>query len=251
MVATCALPALAPAPARAQCQNKDTSCGGDPSKPSKAICAHWAATPLPPAVVGQEYSTELYTLPKSKSPAVLSSVPPGLQARLDQASGTLYGTPTQKGQFALHLQVSGLGSACLALDTVTLALTVGDAKSVAHNEPPRLVSFTVTPETLPSNGGQVTATIQATDAVGVKSAYVTLTQPDGHVGGGSMSLTSGTAANGTWTLSWSNAGNSSATPALYTLTARVTDQQGNTLNVAAKTYTVSGYSSTRARPTKR
>jgi hypothetical protein len=101
-------------------------------------------------------------------------------------------------------------------------------------------SFTVSPDTLPSNGGDVVAKIVATDNVAVTSVFLTLKQPDGHVGGGAMPLTSGTTANGTWTMTWTASANGASTPVAYTVTVRVGDKEGNSVQLGPKTITVSG-----------
>jgi len=208
----------------------------------KATCVQWAGPTLPQASEGQAYSVHLFTgAVGATTTKVLSGLPPGLSLGSD---GTLSGVPTQAGHFELDVDMwdqsncswhhfTGEGGSG-TLWGQRLSLTV------KGHEPPQVSSFTVSPDTLPSNGGDVVTTIKAADKVGVTSVYLSLTQPDGHVGGGVMPLTSGTTANGTWTMTWTTSPNAANKPVSYTVTIRLSDKDGNTLQLPPKTITVSG-----------
>jgi len=108
--------------------------------------------------------------------------------------------------------------------------------------PPQLLSFTVTPAELPSTGGDVTATVRASDNFGIAPPTLVYTQPDGRTSGLRMPLSGGSAQSGEWKSSWTIPMNPDPTPKMYSLKLTLADVDSNvvagpTLNikVAGKT----------------
>jgi hypothetical protein len=111
----------------------------------------------------------------------------------------------------------------------------------ADTQPPALGAFTLTAATLPASGGTVTASLGATDDRAVTSVLLVLKHPDGHEGGGRMALSGGTAANGTWSLSWTVPANATDQPVTYQVRASAADSARNTATSPTQTITVAAH----------
>jgi hypothetical protein len=197
---------------------------------------------LPLATEGVAYNASILT---STSPALggmtASNLPPGL-ALVDRY---VRGTPTTPGTFSISLKKyyrNGCGKPVpsksspespvtnMSIETVTL--------QVRDSHPPTISSFTITPETLGYAGGNVTLTVKAADNAGVGRIMMTTRHPDGHSGSALVPMTGGTAANGTWSISFGLGGNTTASPLSYTFTIAASDADGNTTNAGPKAIVV-------------
>jgi hypothetical protein len=188
------------------------------------FCPQFAKDPLPPATQGQPYSAQLWTAGALEQ---VTAVPAGLSV---SASRMLTGTPTQAGTFTVTVSVKA-GSPCPLGDMAVLesswSLTVRDT------QPPTIGAFTVAPDTLPSNGGDVTVTVQASDNLGVARVVSSRILPDGTGSSGMLQLKSGSAQNGTWTMTWSLPSNSSSAAVAYVIKAWTLDAANNETRAAA------------------
>lgn len=108
--------------------------------------------------------------------------------------------------------------------------------------PPKILSFSATPLTLPATGGAVTVSLRAWDNIGVRSVQLTLVYPNGQSAPLQMSLVSGTATDGEWRTGWNMWANTETTQKAYTVKATVKDANNTVssqllqLTVAAAQY---------------
>lgn len=108
--------------------------------------------------------------------------------------------------------------------------------------PPRIVSFSVAPGTVPPEGGAVTVSVNATDNLGLQSVTMYLTRPDGNRSALKLIQTAGTPQNGEWKATWQmpvNTVNSQlqygVQVAAYDLAGNLVTSQTTTLLVLART----------------
>ena len=207
-------------------------------------CANSPAS-LPLATEGVAYNASILT---STSPALggmtASNLPPGL-ALVDRY---VRGTPTTPGTFSIGLKKyyrNGCGKPLPQKPSPELPVTNMSVETVTlkvrDSHPPTIGSFTVTPAALGSAGGSVTLSVQAADNVGISRIMMTTRHPDGHSGSALVPMTGGTAANGTWSITFALGGNSTSTPASYTFTVSASDLDGNTATAGAKTVIVAAH----------
>jgi hypothetical protein len=94
---------------------------------------------------------------------------------------------------------------------------------------PKILSFTVTPMTFDYTGGKITASVRASDDVGVKQVRVYLTRPDGSKGmTGAIAQVGGTVQDGEWKHSWTLWSNTTATPQVWGIQVMVSDGTNTT-----------------------
>jgi hypothetical protein len=217
---------MAPAPARSQ-DLPVTECALSPAS-------------LPPAAEGAAYNASVLT---TTSPALAGmragTLPPGLTL----VDRYLRGTPAAPGTYTIGLNKyynNGCGKAVPQkqgdpevpaphMSHETLELRVRDT------HPPAITAFNVTPATLGSAGGTVTLTVQAADNAGVGRIMMTTTHPDGHSGSALVPMTAGTAAGGTWSITFALGGNTATSPASYAFTVSASDADGNTAKAGPRT----------------
>ena len=203
-----------------------------------------AASPaaLPVATEGVAYNASILT---SASPALggmtASGLPPGL-ALVDRY---VRGTPATPGTYAIGLKKyyrNGCGKPVPAKENpetpVTSMSTEVVTLKVRDTHPPTIGGFTVTPNTLGASGGSVTLTVKAADNVVVNRIMMTTLHPDGHSGSALVPMTGGTAANGTWSISFALGGNATSAPVSYAFTINASDLDGNTAKAGPATVVV-------------
>ena len=212
---------------------------------TKSECTS-AVKALPDATEGAAYNAALFTSNNSTTGA--NGTATGLPAGLSQAGTYVHGTPTVPGSFTISLTYA---SACgkplkekqtdpdagppTTFTRAIIPLKVRDA------HPPTIGSLKVTPQNLASTGGAVTLTLSAGDNVGVTRVMMTTVHPDGHSGSAYVPLTGGSAANGTWSISFALGANATTAPASYAFTVAASDLDGNTARAGPSTVIVAAH----------
>jgi hypothetical protein len=188
---------------------------------------------LPVAPLDRPYSARLFSGGKAPVRVNASNAPDGLTV---DASGNLSGTPRRSGTYRMTYTVA---DAC-PYNTATLAgsasITVKDLTA------PKLIAFTVTPDILPSTGGNVTATVKASDNIAILWATLSYTQPDGRQSGMRMMMSSGSPQNGEWKSAWTIPVNVDPTPKTYTVKLSLADTDTNVVNGPTLNIRVAGKS---------
>lgn len=198
-------------------------------------------TSLPDAIEGVPYDAPLL-LPNSPVPGFSgSNLPPGLAV----VDAHVKGTPTTPGSYNIGLTYADrCGKPVKEKET---NIDAGPPNTVAHRvvplkvkdaHAPTIGSFSVTPNNLGTTGGSVTLAVKATDNVGVTRVMMTTTHPDGHSGSAFVTMTSGTAANGTWSITFALGANTATAPATYSFAIAVGDQDGNTAKAGPNTVVI-------------
>lgn len=207
-----------------------------------------AASPasLPLATEGVAYNASILT---STSPGLAGMNASNLPTGLALVGRYVTGTPTAPGSFSIGLNKyyrNGCGKPIpekqtdegpathLSHETVTLR--------VRDTHAPTISGFTVTPETLGFAGGNVTLTVLAADNAGVTRILMTTRHPDGHSGSAQVPMSGGTAANGTWSITFALGGNATSAPVSYAFTISASDLDGNTSKAGPRTVVVAGHS---------
>lgn len=163
-----------------------------------------------------------------------NSAPP-----LTQAMNLVSGTPAS-GKWSATLQVPENQKnsqltfyfKCIAKDPsgLTSEGLCGYVEVAARpdREPPAIVSYTAAPEKLASSGGDVVTTVHVKDNLGVTRVSAWAVKPDGSKTGVSyMKMQSGTATDGTWTMTWPLWVNGSNQPVTWTINITAYDAAGN------------------------
>ncbi|HEX9108875.1 MAG TPA: hypothetical protein VF832_16630 [Longimicrobiales bacterium] len=205
-----------------------------------------AVNSLPDATEGVAYNAALFTSNNSSTGA--NGTATNLPAGLTQAGTYLRGTPTAPGSYTIGLTYQ---TACgkplkdkssnIDAGPPTTFAHAGIALKVRDTHPPTIASFKVTPDNLGFAGGSVTLAVTAGDNVGVTRVMMTTRHPDGHSGSALVPLSGGSAANGTWSISFSLGGNATSAPASYAFTIGVSDADGNTAKAGPSTVTLAAH----------
>ncbi|MFB3817361.1 MAG: hypothetical protein ACE147_06840 [Candidatus Methylomirabilales bacterium] len=114
-------------------------------------------------------------------------------------------------------------------------------KSVGVNNdsvPPQLLSFTLTPQALPSAGGDVMLTVKASDNSAVQSVTAHYTKPGGAESTMQVPLAGGTPRNGEWRATWREHPNMGSSPLVSSVRVTVRDATSNATNSQPLTITV-------------
>ena len=98
---------------------------------------------------------------------------------------------------------------------------------VRDGTPPVVSSVASSADTVPAGGGNVVVTAQATDDAGVVKMMSSRLRPDGTSNTMEMARTAGSAASGTWTITWAIAANGGPTPGSSTIKVWALDGAGN------------------------
>lgn len=207
-------------------------------------CVTFAKT-LPDAATGKPYRAQLFSGAHSPVTITRDSFPAGLHAGAD---GYLTGTPTTPGYYDVSV---GFDESYACPWNFQTMLSKGGPShwsrayklSVRDGTPPAFASFATSADSVPSAGGNVTVTVQVTDNVGVAKILSSRLKSDGTGNTSTMNLSSGSAANGTWTITWPMAANTNPTPVSYTIKVWAVDAANNVTNATPRTVVVSGASS--------
>ncbi|HQB38762.1 MAG TPA: hypothetical protein PL053_05750 [Deltaproteobacteria bacterium] len=128
----------------------------------------------------------------------------------------------------------------------------GAAKSFTVSKDRVIPSFAgikVTPAMLAGHGGSITASAVIRDDSAVQSAVMYLTRPDGSRTASRLSMTSGTAQNGEWKLTWNMPANNTGSMLRYAIQVAATDTAGNTATSQPVTFIVQPRTVTPGTPT--
>ena len=187
---------------------------------------------LPEATTGRPYRAQLFA--GAHAPVTITgastSTPPGLSAAAD---GYLSGAPTTPGVYEVSV---GFDESYACPWNMQTMLSGGGGKShwsqkfqmtVRDGTPPVVSSVTTSADTVPASGGNVVVTAQATDNAGVVKMMSSRLRPDGTSNTMEMARVSGSAASGTWTITWPIAANSTPTPDSSTIKVWALDAAGN------------------------
>lgn len=199
-----------------------------------------SGNPLPEALAGKPYSTRLFAGGSAPVRYEATGLPPGLSLR----DGVVSGTPTTSGTYPVSFTAA---DGC----PVAQKLAVTASLKVRDTQPPAIAAFSVTPDTLASSGGDVTLMVQASDNIAVGKIFMTTKHPDGHTGSAQLPLVSGTAANGTWKLTFPLPLNSQPTPVAYEFTVSASDLDLNGAKAGPKTVVISAHADPRLPPALR
>jgi hypothetical protein len=219
------------------------SCNGVPCTPLNIFSSGRADYPwLPKGFSDRPYSVQLFSGGRDAKVTKLTvagspDLPQGL--RLDYVSGRITGTPTvyARGEYRLNFEVTDgcPWNSIPKKGTATL--------KIAETAPPQIKSFTVTPASVASSGGQVTLTVAATDNIAVFKVTSTLVWPDGQMTHGIVPLVSGTPADGQWVQKFTVGSNGNSTPQNYSLKVKAQDADGNVTESQPVSLTAAGHSS--------
>lgn len=194
---------------------------------------------MPDALTGRPYRVQMFSGAQPPLTFDRMDAPPGMTIGQD---GYLSGTPTTPGSY--QMMVGFTESRGCPWNKRTLD-TGGNSHwgeffwvTVKDGTPPVVSSFTTSADTLPAGGGNVDVVLQASDMVGIVKVLSSRVGP-GANHTAAMTLASGTAANGTWKISWPVPANTSTSPAAFTIKAWAVDEAGNVVNAAPKTVVVS------------
>ncbi len=117
---------------------------------------------------------------------------------------------------------------------------------VPDTQAPKIDNVTITPQTFPSTGGNVTVSVRASDNAGIVSVRLDLTLPDGQIRPMEMAFATGSSyangiyMNGEWKSSWNMWANSSSNQAVYSVKVTAMDASKNTVSSQSFPVTVAG-----------
>lgn len=193
---------------------------------------------LPAAGTGRPYSAALIQGGCQSKIAGVTGFPSNLGLTIDDF-GRITGTPPVnfKGEFKFVFLVTDDSSANPVTKNGTASLKVIDVIS------PVIQNLSITPTSLPAEGGQMTLLVRATDNIGVKEGkgvYATMARPDGTETGFDLPLVSGTRANGEWRWTWMINANTGSTAQTFGIKVRVRDETDNLVESALIPITVAG-----------
>jgi hypothetical protein len=196
-----------------------------------AVRAGATGAQLPEAAAGKAYTLAVFSGGRAPVTYDAQGLPPGMQMRSD---GSVSGTAMTPGSYPVTITASDVGPRAQSA-RVQATLKVKDSQA------PTVGSFTVTPDTVISNGGDVTLSVQASDNIAVGRIMMTTRHPDGHSGSAQVPMTGGTSANGTWKITFPLAGNSTGAAVSYAFTISASDLDGNTVQAGPRTVVVAAH----------
>jgi hypothetical protein len=192
---------------------------------------------LPKGFIGRPYNEQIYMGGRKATVIRLTTAgkpgfPPGLQ--LD-ATGRIFGVPSEysRGEWKIDFEVKDGCPWNSETRKGTATLKISDTI------PPVLKEVTLTPLTLPYNGGEVVLQVKASDNIAVFHVTAIQIKPDGSQGGAKIPLASGTPTDGVWRWKWGISGyNNTANTQQHIIKVKVEDSDGNVVEATPINVTV-------------